>query len=492
MTRPTAPVLAPVPLGPGGSVVLRGALDVERTANGLLPHRLPARARAQFPDAFVALMEEQPSGVRLAFRTEASTVELDVLPTKTVYKGAPPGPDGVYELLVAGHPAWRTSVPGGDVLTLDMATGVISTARGRPGTARFSGLPRGDKDVEIWLPQAERTELIALRADAPARPPTPTGLPLWVHHGSSISHGAEAEGPTGTWPAVAAARAGAELVNLGLGGNALLDPFTARALRDTEADLISLKIGINIVNTDAMRLRAFGPAVHGFLDTVREGHPGVPLLVVSPVLSPFVEERPGPTAPDSEAPEPRFRAFGDPEDVASGRPTLRVIRAELERITALRSAEDPDLHYLDGRALGGVFDVASSGRQAGGRGIWCVRSQGGGRRAPGVPPSPQGLGEGTSRPQGLGEGCADDRQRRERACQAPRPRRDVEDTPYGERDFARLPLPDGLHPGAEGHRLIGERFARLAFGDGGPFGPSGPLAPGRDAPDAESSGEAQP
>ena len=33
-------------------------------------------------------------------------------------------------------------------------------------------------------------------------------------------------------------------------------------------DLISLKLGINLVNTDLMRLRAFGPAVHGFLDKV--------------------------------------------------------------------------------------------------------------------------------------------------------------------------------------------------------------------------------
>ena len=74
---------------------------------------------------------------------------------------------------------------------------------------------------------------------------------------------------------------GVELINLGLGGSALLDPFTARTMRDTPADLISVKIGINLVNADLMRLRAFIPAVHGFLDTIREGHPTTPLLVVS-------------------------------------------------------------------------------------------------------------------------------------------------------------------------------------------------------------------
>ena len=37
---------------------------------------------------------------------------------------------------------------------------------------------------------------------------------------------------------------------------------------------------------------------------------------------------------------------------------------------------------------------------------------------------------------------------------------------YGEADLAELPLPDQLHPDAATHRLIGERFADLAFGEG--------------------------
>ncbi|MGW7126503.1 lipase, partial [Streptomyces sp. NPDC054901] len=40
---------------------------------------------------------------------------------------------------------------------------------------------------------------------------------------------------------------------------------------------------------------------------------------------------------------------------------------------------------------------------------------------------------------------------------------------YGEADEADLPLPDDLHPDAATHRLIGERFARAAFGSGGPL-----------------------
>lgn len=158
--------------------------------------------------------------------------------------------------------------------------------------------------------------------DAPVEPAPARGRRTWLHHGSSISHGSVAASPTTTWPALAAALGGVELINLGLSGSALLDPFTARAMRDTAADLISVKIGINLVNTDLMRMRAFTPAVHGFLDTIREGHPDTPLLVISPILCPIHEDTPGPTLPDLTAlrdGQLRFRAAGDPAGRVNGK-----------------------------------------------------------------------------------------------------------------------------------------------------------------------------
>ncbi|MBV2356245.1 lipase [Streptomyces sp. J2-1] len=374
--------------------LVRGALELERTDDGLLPHRLPAWARAQCADPQLALAEAQPSGVRIALRTRARAVELDTLPTKRVYAGAPPRPDGVYDLIVDGRPAGSATVPGGSILVIDMGTGTAEHRPGPPGTARFTGLPEGEKDVEIWLPHNETTVLVALRTDAPVAPVPDRGRPVWLHHGSSISHGSDAASPTTTWPALAAALGGAELVNLGFGGGALLDPFTARTLRDTRADLISVKLGINVVNTDLMRRRAFGPAVHGFLDTVREGHPDTPLLVISPVLCPMHETTPGPSLPDHSALAAgrlAFRAAGDPAERAAGKLALADVREELAGIVARRSATDPRLSYLDGREL------------------------------------------------------------------------------YGAADAAGLPLPDGLHPDAATHRLMGERFAALAFAPGGPL-----------------------
>jgi len=243
--------------------------------------------------------------------------------------------------------------------TIDMAAGSMVMTPGPVGTVGFGDLPDGPKDVEIWLPHNETTELVVLRTDAPVETADPGSRPVWLHHGSSISHGSNAASPSTTWPALAARLGDVDLVNLGFGGSAVLDPFTARAMRDTPADVVSVKIGINVVNTDLMRLRAFAPAVHGFLHTIRDGHPTAPLLVVAAIHCPIHEDTPGPAAPDfSRISEGRmgFTATGDASDPT--RLTLRTIRAELARLVAGRAAEDPHLHYLDGTELYGEADAS--------------------------------------------------------------------------------------------------------------------------------------
>lgn len=376
--------------------LVRGALELEVTERGVMPHRLPARARAQNTDEQLAMAEAQPSGVRVVFRTRATEIELEVVPTKMAYVGAPPRPDGVYDLLVDGHLTAQATAIGGDVRIIDMTTESSTLESGSNAVVRFADLSAELKDIEIWLPHNEFTELVGLRANAAIEATRDTDKLVWLHHGSSISHGSNAASPSTSWPALAALSVGVELINLGFGGSALLDPFTARAMRDTPADLISVKLGINLANMDLMRLRAFAPAVHGFLDTIREGHATTPLLVVSAILCPIHEDTPGPAAMDvSRLAEGQlsFTATGDPTDPT--RLTLKIIRRELAAVTSARAVEDPNLYYLDGREL------------------------------------------------------------------------------YGEEDFAELPLPDRLHPDAETHRRIGERFAALAFGAGGPLAATG-------------------
>ncbi|WP_424889852.1 GDSL-type esterase/lipase family protein [Streptomyces sp. XH2] len=339
----------------GGPVELRGALDVERTQAGVMPRRLPAWTKEQYQDPSVHGVTVMPSGVRLVFRTDARVLEFEVLTSTGQLDTDPrPRPTGMLELLVDGVLAGRRQAPMGNVVRMAGPGAAQRLVPGEPGTVRFAGLPAGMKNVELWLPQQTPTELLAVRADGEVLAPLPDGRRRWVHHGSSISHCLEADGPTGTWPVVAASLGGVEVINLGQAGNDMLDPYVARTIRDMPADLISLKTGINIVGLATFRLRTFGPAVHGFLDTIRDGHPDTPLLVVSPVSCPALETAPGPI---SMGPDGKITALGDPADAARGALSLTVVRDELARIVAARRAHDPHLHYLDGRELLGPDEV---------------------------------------------------------------------------------------------------------------------------------------
>ncbi len=332
-----------------GPVEIRGALALERREAGVLPRRLPAWTVEQYPDPFMDFVSLMPSGVRLVFRTDARVLELDLLTTVRHFDGSPnPWPSGMLDLRVDGKLADQVTAPVGNILRLANSRADGRLEPGEPGTVRFAGLPDGPKNVEIWLPQMTPCELVELRADGAVEPPAPHSRHRWVHYGSSVSHCTQADSPTGTWPVVAASVAGVEVTNLGMAGNAMLDPFSARTIRDLPADLISLKLGANPLGKGTLKLRTFIPLVHGFIDTVREGHPDVPLIVATPIILPGREEL------ESEA---DGAAALDPGDVPEGTLTMAMVREALARIVRVRARHDPNLHFLDGRDLFGADDV---------------------------------------------------------------------------------------------------------------------------------------
>ncbi|WAB83786.1 GDSL-type esterase/lipase family protein [Microcella daejeonensis] len=333
-----------------------GAAELERTERGWRPHRLPSHVRERDADPQLTMVEAQPSGVRVVLATTARRVELDVHASRVSYPGIT-RPRGAVDVVVDGALVQSRVLQEGDAVELDPRTGAPTVVPGGVDGIEVDLPGTGESTVELWLPHNEQIEILALRADAPVRA-VPAEGPLWLHHGSSISHGSNAAAPTGIWPVVAARRAGVQLRNLGVGGSALVDPFMARVIRDSPADVISVKLGINVVNLDAMRLRAFVPAVHGFLDTIREGHPDTPLLLVSPIHCGIHERTPGPGAIDPAGfatGAMRFLATGAEGDTAGGRLTLTVIRDALQQIVAAR-ADDPRLRYLDGLDLFGARD----------------------------------------------------------------------------------------------------------------------------------------
>jgi len=337
----------------GGAVRPAGILELEPTAGGIVLHRMPAWARAQHNDISLPLLETMPSGGRLEMVTDATSLELDVQLT-LLQLGTEAGPAAAFDLVVDGELTQLQSTRQGTLIAVDRRTGAADFRPGGPDTIRFAGLPAGEKRVEVWLPNAAAVQLIELRADGEVRAPGPSGARRWVHYGSSISHCLEAELPTGVWPVVAARLAGVDLQSFAFAGQCQLDPFVARMIGQQPADLISLKLGINLVNADSMRERTFVPAVHGFLDQVRDRHPDVPVALITPITCPVAEDHPGPTGVDEAG---QCAVPERPAALGLGALTLRRIRElEADIVTARRAAGDPNLHLLQGPDLFGPAD----------------------------------------------------------------------------------------------------------------------------------------
>jgi hypothetical protein len=212
-------------------------------------------------------------------------------------------------------------------------------------------------EVEIWLPHNAGIEIRTVSVDdnAVVEESLADTRRKWMHYGSSISHCIEAITPHGVWSVVAADKANVNLYNLGLAGECQLDQFSARVMRDSDADLLSMKVGINVVNLASMRDRVFIPALHGFIDTVREKHAHTPFVVASPIFCPPHETGFGPSVPraDIAAIESRER----PVFLANGALSLTRIREIVrEVVEQRREAGDHNLHYLDGLDLFGEAD----------------------------------------------------------------------------------------------------------------------------------------
>lgn len=202
---------------------------------------------------------------------------------------------------------------------------------------RFDDLPRGEKLIELWLPQFGEFRLRGLELSAGARLETHLDQRRrWVTYGSSITQCRTARRPTETWPAVVARRQNYHLTCLGFGGQCHLDVMIARLIRDLPADYLSFCLGINVFGAASLGPRTFQSSIIGFVQIVREKHPETPLAIISPIIS----------APDHE------------EQVNAVGFTLPAMRIEVAAaVDALRAHGDHNIHFVDGFRIFGPNEV---------------------------------------------------------------------------------------------------------------------------------------
>ena len=335
---------------------IRGVAQVTESSMGLTFSRLPAWTELHHQhDALTGKVAKQGSGVRLLLATSATQISL-------IYRATLDAPESVdnpgASTISISCEGFEESIShsNGDVRVW---TGPDNPelVRGENSVATFN-LPEtleatspDVRQVSIWLPHNCEVELIGLEANAPLEPGAPSKK-RWLHYGSSISHSMEADNPLGVWPTRVAIDEGLDLYSLGLAGSCNLEHFAARTIAAWPAGLITLKLGINVVNGATMTERTFISAVHGLLDIIREQQPETRVVLISPIYCEGHETNPGPTsaAPDG-------KATGSKPSGIDWVKELTLVRAREILADVVSRRAEANLEYIDGLQL---FSAADS------------------------------------------------------------------------------------------------------------------------------------
>ena len=238
---------------------IQGAITVE-TGNGCLrPWRTDHQQRELYPSVDDNLVNQmaKPVGVRLRFASSSTSVMLSLVPAKVERKF--------------------------DVVIGNERVDTLSLARDKT-KLKVGELPGDETPVELWLPYDGPVSVKTFIGED-VRPVADDRI-KWLTYGSSITQCGSAHSPSRTWPATAARAGNLSLTCMGLGGQCHLDPMIARLIRDHEMDLMTMKIGINVMGASSLSPRTFKGAVIGFTQIIREKHPNMPIGIISPIISP--------------------------------------------------------------------------------------------------------------------------------------------------------------------------------------------------------------
>lgn len=125
--------------------------------------------------------------------------------------------------------------------------------------------------VRVRLPPIHTTRIISIEGDLNYPPPEAKPKTTLLCYGSSITHGACAIAPEGSYASQCARRLGVDLVNLGFGGAAQMDMAVAEHIAArTDWSLATFEMGVNV---RTWPVETFREAVERFVATVVSAHP---------------------------------------------------------------------------------------------------------------------------------------------------------------------------------------------------------------------------
>jgi lysophospholipase L1-like esterase len=216
-----------------------------------------------------------PVGVRLELTGEAEAVDITYTTATDDLGYRGDGAGRTFSL-------WR----GGKLVDEEKA----DRGEGRVRLA-LGGWP-GDERASVYLPEGMKPTIKSLSGVGGRIEPAPADQPRWIAYGDSVAEGWVASGPALAWPAVAGRQFGLDVVNMGYAGAARGEVASAEQIAALDADVISITHGTNCWTRTPHSLDMMLAAVAAFIDTVRQGHPDTPIVVVSPVIRPDAETTP--------------------------------------------------------------------------------------------------------------------------------------------------------------------------------------------------------
>lgn len=330
---------------------LQGAIHASASGGGVSPHQFTQWVTDRIARPDVDVLAAQAAGARLRLLTVADQIRITVVATRT---GFGPVAQEAYFYATSDGDEWTPArlEPSAGRYIYETDDGGYSEHGGSTAVVEVRRPDHAmSPAVDVILPASVALTIVSVEANAPvsARPKTPKRR--WLHHGSSISHGGHLGDSRLSWPALVGDSLGVESLNASLPGNSLLDPCVAEELAGVPADVVSLELGINIVNWDSHTERTFIPALHGFLDHFHRADPDREVILISPFHCEIFENHGGPLDIDSEF---KFLAA---ERSRPGALTLIRVRELINEVVRVRPKGT--VRVVDGQTLLGKNDQAT-------------------------------------------------------------------------------------------------------------------------------------
>ena len=216
--------------------------------------RLPQRRASSLPDGVQRQMRF-PAGGRLRMRSDTSELRLRI---RRIPDQPPTGID-VY----VDRRFWGTAPVSEEEVVC------------------FAGASRGPKEIAVYLPLRHELQIDAYGVDSRAECGKPDAFARthpFVLYGSSVAQGVGAARPGMSYAAILGRSMNTDHVNLGFGGAGKAEPEVVNLVAQIDACCYLLDLGKSYGRQTA-------EAYTAMLATLRQAHPGTPVVCITPIFS---------------------------------------------------------------------------------------------------------------------------------------------------------------------------------------------------------------